>query len=131
MFDNLKSKLADVFNGLARRGALSESDVDAALREVRLALLDADVALPAVKVFTEKVREKAVGVASMRAVRWAMSARSACESRRGPVRPAAEKSSRSRAMRESNRPASAISPKYSRRVCSAMAPPLARPGNGR
>ena len=69
MFDTLKSKLADVFEGLARRGALSESDVDAALREVRLALLDADVALPAVKAFTEKVREKAVGVASMRAVR--------------------------------------------------------------
>ena len=69
MFDTLKSKLADVFDGLARRGALSESDVDAALREVRLALLDADVALSAVKAFTEKVREQAVGVASMRAVR--------------------------------------------------------------
>ncbi len=69
MFDTLKSKLADVFDGLARRGALSESDVDGALREVRLALLDADVALPAVKAFTEKVREQAVGVASMRAVR--------------------------------------------------------------
>ena len=69
MFDTLKSKLADVFDGLARRGALSESDVDAALREVRLALLDADVALPAVKAFTQKVREQAVGVASMRAVR--------------------------------------------------------------
>ena len=69
MFDTLKSKLADVFDGLARRGALSESDVDAALREVRLALLDADVALPAVKAFTEKVREQAVGVASMRTVR--------------------------------------------------------------
>ncbi len=69
MFDTLKSKLAEVFDGLARRGALSESDVGAALREVRLALLDADVALPAVKAFTEKVREQAVGVASMRAVR--------------------------------------------------------------
>ena len=69
MFNTLKSKLADVFDGLARRGALSESDVDAALREVRLALLDADVALSAVKAFTEKVRAQAVGVASMRAVR--------------------------------------------------------------
>ncbi|MEL0062402.1 MAG: signal recognition particle receptor subunit alpha, partial [Candidatus Puniceispirillum sp.] len=49
MFESLKNKLADVFDGLARRGALTESDVDAALREVRLALLDADVALPAVK----------------------------------------------------------------------------------
>jgi len=69
MFDTLKNKLTDVFDGLARRGVLSESDVDAALREVRLALLDADVALPAVKSFTEQVREKAVGVANMRAVR--------------------------------------------------------------
>ena len=69
MFDALKNKLSDVFDGLARRGALSEADVDAALREVRLALLDADVALPAVKAFAEKVRERAVGVASMRAVR--------------------------------------------------------------
>ena len=69
MFDTLKNKLTDVFDGLARRGALSESDVDAALREVRLALLDADVALPAVKSFTDTVREKAVGVASLRAVR--------------------------------------------------------------
>ena len=47
MFDTLKSKLADVFDGLARRGALNRSDVDSVLREVRLALLDADVALPA------------------------------------------------------------------------------------
>ena len=54
MFDTLKSKLADVFEGLARRGALSESDVDAALREVRLALLDADVALPAVRPLQKK-----------------------------------------------------------------------------
>ena len=69
MFESLKTKLANVFDGLARRGALSEADVNAALREVRLALLDADVALPAVKAFTEKVRERAVGVASMRAVR--------------------------------------------------------------
>ena len=43
--------------------------MDAALREVQLALLDADVALPAVRAFTEKVREQAVGVASMQAVR--------------------------------------------------------------
>ena len=69
MFETLKNKLSDVFDGLARRGALSESDVDAALREVRLALLDADVALPVVKTFTQKVRDQAVGVASMRAVR--------------------------------------------------------------
>ena len=54
MFENLKDKLAGVFDGLAKRGALREGDVDAALREVRLALLDADVALPVVKTFIEK-----------------------------------------------------------------------------
>ena len=48
MFDSLKDKLQNVFSALGKRGALRESDVDAALREVRLALLDADVALPVV-----------------------------------------------------------------------------------
>ena len=51
MFETLKGKLQTVFDGLAKRGAQSEADVDAALREVRLALLDADVALPVVKSF--------------------------------------------------------------------------------
>ena len=69
MFDTLKGKLQTVFDGLAKRGALSEADVDAALREVRLALLDADVALPVVKNFIEKLRTEAVGVASLRSVR--------------------------------------------------------------
>ena len=65
MFEALKDKLAGVFEGLARRGALTESDVDAALREVRVALLDADVALPAVKSFEEFVRR----LLSLRSVR--------------------------------------------------------------
>ncbi len=69
MFDNLKDKLQDVFSGLAKRGALRESDVDAALREVRLALLDADVALPVVKSFIAKVREGAVGADVLKSVR--------------------------------------------------------------
>ena len=69
MFENLKDKLAGVFDGLAKRGALREGDVDAALREVRLALLDADVALPVVKTFIEKVREGAVGVEVLKSVR--------------------------------------------------------------
>ena len=56
MFETLKGKLQTVFDGLAKRGALSEADVDAALREVRMALLDADVALPVVKSFIEKLR---------------------------------------------------------------------------
>ena len=49
MFDSLKDKLQSVFSGLGKRGTLNEADVNAALREVRLALLDADVALPVVK----------------------------------------------------------------------------------
>ncbi len=61
MFDNLSSKLTDVFDRLKGRGALSEDDVQAALREVRIALLEADVALPVVKDFIAQVREKAVG----------------------------------------------------------------------
>lgn len=69
MFDNLKDKLQDVFSSLGKRGALSESDVDAALREVRLALLDADVALPVVKSFIAKVRDGAVGADVLKSVR--------------------------------------------------------------
>ena len=61
MFDALTEKLTGVFDTLTGRGALSDSDVDAALREVRLALLDADVALPVVKAFIAKVKEEAVG----------------------------------------------------------------------
>ena len=49
MFDSLKDKLQSVFSGLGKRGTLNEGDVNEALREVRLALLDADVALPVVK----------------------------------------------------------------------------------
>jgi signal recognition particle subunit SRP54 len=48
MFDSLSSKLGDVFDRLRRLGSLSEADVTEALREIRLALLDADVALPVV-----------------------------------------------------------------------------------
>ncbi len=62
MFDALSNKLSGVFDGLRRRGALNETDVVEALREVRLALLDADVALPVVKDFINKVRERAVGI---------------------------------------------------------------------
>lgn len=69
MFDNLKDKLQDVFSTLGKRGALREADVDAALREVRLALLDADVALPVVKSFIAKVREGAVGADVLKSVR--------------------------------------------------------------
>ncbi|MBN9563442.1 MAG: signal recognition particle protein [Alphaproteobacteria bacterium] len=61
MFEALSDKLGGVFDRLRGRGALSEADVNEALREVRLALLDADVALPVVREFVAKVRERAVG----------------------------------------------------------------------
>lgn len=61
MFTNLSDRLGQIFDKLKRRGALSEADVVAALREVRVALLEADVALPVVKDFIEQVKEKAVG----------------------------------------------------------------------
>ncbi|SMF09865.1 signal recognition particle subunit FFH/SRP54 (srp54) [Tistlia consotensis] len=68
MFESLQSRLSDVFGKLTRRGALSEADVQAALREVRVALLEADVALPVVKDFVERVRDKAVGQEVLRSV---------------------------------------------------------------
>ena len=61
MFEALSDKLSGVFDGLRARGALGEADVTEALREVRLALLDADVALPVVRDFIAKVRERAIG----------------------------------------------------------------------
>ncbi|MDE2583525.1 MAG: signal recognition particle protein [Rhodospirillales bacterium] len=60
MFEALSDKLTGVFDRLRRRGALSETDVGEALREVRLAMLDADVALPVVREFIAKVRERAL-----------------------------------------------------------------------
>ena len=68
MFDSLSGKLGEVFDRLRRRGSLSEADVSEALREIRLALLDADVALPVVKDFITTVKEKAVGAEVLRSV---------------------------------------------------------------
>ena len=64
----MQKRLGATFDRLRGRGALSESDVDEALREVRVALLEADVALPVVKTFIEKVRERAVGEQVIRSV---------------------------------------------------------------
>src|SRR5215470_781844 len=61
MFEGLSKRLGDVFDKLRGRGALTEADVDAALREVRIALLEADVALPVVRQFVDEVRAKALG----------------------------------------------------------------------
>jgi signal recognition particle subunit SRP54 len=68
MFDNLSEKLGGILDKLTRRGALSEADVDAAMREVRRALLEADVALDVVRSFTDKVREQAVGATVVKSV---------------------------------------------------------------
>lgn len=61
MFQSLSSKLTGILDKIRSRGALNEADVTAALREVRIALLEADVALPVVKQFIESIREKAIG----------------------------------------------------------------------
>jgi signal recognition particle subunit SRP54 len=68
VFEALSDKLSGVFDRLRRRGALSEADVTEALREVRLALLEADVALEVVRDFVAKVRERAVGAEVLRSV---------------------------------------------------------------
>jgi len=69
MFDGLTERLTGVFDRLGGRGVLSEKDVDEALREVRVALLEADVALPVVREFIAKAREAASGEAVIRAVK--------------------------------------------------------------
>ncbi|MDB5364591.1 MAG: signal recognition particle protein [Rhodospirillales bacterium] len=68
MFDTLTGRLGDIFDRLKKRAALSEEDVAAVLREVRVALLEADVALPVVKDFIGRVRERAVGVDVLRSI---------------------------------------------------------------
>jgi signal recognition particle subunit SRP54 len=69
MFESLSDRLGGIFDGLTRRGALSDKDVSAALREVRRALIEADVALDVVRDFTDKVREKAVGAEVVRSIK--------------------------------------------------------------
>jgi signal recognition particle subunit SRP54 len=68
MFESLSDRLGKIFDGLKGRGALNAADVDAALREVRRALLEADVSLEVVKAFVEQVRERAVGAEVTRSV---------------------------------------------------------------
>ncbi len=68
MFDNLSDRLGTVFDRLRGRGALSEQDVREAMREIRIALLEADVALPVVRRFIDAVTEKAVGHDVLRSV---------------------------------------------------------------
>ncbi|MFM8751262.1 signal recognition particle protein, partial [Rhabdaerophilum sp.] len=68
MFEGLSGRLSGILDKLTRRGALSEADVAEAMREVRRALLEADVALDVVRDFTEKVRARAVGVDVIKSV---------------------------------------------------------------
>ena len=68
MFDTLSGKLSGVFDRLRSRGALSEADIADALREVRLALLEADVALPVVRDFVNTVRERSLGAEVLESV---------------------------------------------------------------
>lgn len=69
MFDSLSEKLSGVFDKLSGRGALSEKDVSDALREVRVALLEADVALPVARTFVGKVKERAIGSEVLRSIK--------------------------------------------------------------
>ena len=68
MFDSLSERLGGILDKLTRRGALTEADVDAALREVRRALLEADVALDVARDFVDRVKKQAVGVEVMKSV---------------------------------------------------------------
>ncbi len=68
MFESLREKLQGIFDRLGKRGILREEDVKAVLREIRLALLEADVNYKVVKDFVERVREKAIGVELSRAL---------------------------------------------------------------
>src|SRR5215204_3817548 len=68
MFEGLSEKLSGILDKLTRRGALTEDDINAALREVRRALLEADVALEVVRSFTDKVRSRAVGAEVLKSV---------------------------------------------------------------
>ncbi len=61
MFQSLSSKLTGIFGNLRKRGVLSEADIDSAMREIRIALLEADVALPVVKDFINSLKAKALG----------------------------------------------------------------------
>ena len=67
--NHLAGRLNDVFQNLRRRGKLSEADVDVAMREVRMALLEADVHYSVVKDFVKRVRERAIGHEVSRALK--------------------------------------------------------------
>lgn len=69
MFDQLSGRLDSVFKKITGRGVLSEKDIDTAMREVRIALLEADVALPVIKTLIKKVKETAVGEKVLKSIK--------------------------------------------------------------
>lgn len=69
MFETLSGRLSQVFDGLTRKGALSEDDVKVALREIRVSLLEADVALPVVRDFIANIQDQATGQAIIQSVK--------------------------------------------------------------
>ncbi len=68
MFDSLTDRLGGILDRLKRRGALTEADVNEAMREVRRALIEADVALDVVRSFTDRVRTRAVGAEVIKSI---------------------------------------------------------------
>ena len=68
MFEALSDKITSVFNKITSRGVLTEEDINVALREIRIALLEADVALPVVKEFIAHVKEQALGEKVVRSI---------------------------------------------------------------
>ena len=99
MFATLSDRLADTFKNLRGKGRLSEADIDATAREIRIALLEADVALPVVKEFVAAVKERARGEeVSGRSTRRSRSSRSSTRSssRSSAARPAGCGSPRTR-----------------------------------
>ena len=68
MFDSLATRLGATFDKLMRHGSLTEDDVSAAMREVRVALLEADVALPVVKQFIDEAKAEALGAEVLKSV---------------------------------------------------------------
>ncbi|MGI9170321.1 MAG: signal recognition particle receptor subunit alpha, partial [Caulobacteraceae bacterium] len=69
MFEGLTERLSGVFERLSGRGVLAEKDIEEAMREVRVALLEADVALPVARAFIDKARVAAAGEAVLRSVK--------------------------------------------------------------
>ena len=85
LFDSLSENLGGILDRLTRRGALSEADVDEGLREVRRALLEADVALDVARAFTDNIKKQAIGVEVMKSVspaRWSSRSCTTSSSRR-------------------------------------------------